>query len=649
MNNEYDFAGWCTKNDLRCSDGRIIRHNAFKECDGERVPLVWNHQHDNPENILGHADLVNMDDGVYAYCKFNESPSGENGRELVRHGDIRALSIYANKLKQQGDNVLHGKIKEVSLVLAGANPGACIDSVLMHGELSDEEAVIYTDEEIDINGEALAHACGGNDEKKKKELEHANKNSISEVFASMTDEQKKAVKTLIKAASDNSIKVTTDIVDIFNGMDDNQKTIVYAMVGNALAEEKELEHADNSKSKGDRTDMADKTVKEIFDTLNEDQKTVVYAMIGQAIEDTIKETEGKVAENMKHNAFDEGEMYLQHSDIDTEAIFSDFKRFGSLKESVLQHGIDNIEYLFPDDKAIENAPFMIKREDEWVRTVMNGVRHTPFSRVKSIAADITAEEARAKGYIKGNYKTEEALTLLKRSTTPTTIYKKQKLHRDDISDINDFDIVAWLKTEMRGMLNEEIARAVLVSDGRSLASEDKINEQNVRPIWTDDDLYTIKAKVTVPADATDDQKAKAFIRGAIKSRKNYKGSGNPTLFADEDVITECLLMEDLNGHVIYETMDKLKAALRVKDIVTVPVMEGLTRTVNGEVRKLAGIIVNLADYNIGADKGGSVNMFDDFDIDYNAQKYLIETRISGALIRPYSAIAIEVVEETVTA
>ena len=579
----YDFSGWATRNDMKCSDGRIIRKDAFKANDGQKVPLVWNHQHNDPNEVLGHAVLENRDEGVYAYCKFNESESGKTAKLLVQHGDVDALSIYANQLKQQGPNVMHGNIREVSLVLAGANPGAFIESIIKHGEEADEEGIIYTGENI-----TLEHAgCGGgssDDKKKKKELEHAKEFEDKKEDAGMSEEPKK-----------------TD---------------------------------------------GEETIADVFNTLTDKQKNVVFAMIGQAIEDRDNNEEDD--EEMKHNVFDTdkdtNENVLSHDAMET--IIADGKRYGSLKESFLAHaqeyGIENIDYLFPEAKSLNNPPEFIKREMGWVQKVMSGVHHTPFSRIKSMFADITEDEARAKGYIKGKLKKEEVFSLLKRTTTPTTIYKKQKLDRDDVIDITDFDVVAWLKSEMRMMLDEEIARAILVGDGRLSSSDDKINESNIRPIWKDDDLYNIKATIEVDAAATADQKAKAFIRACIKSRKDYKGSGTPTLFTTEDVLTDILLLEDLNGRIIYDTEEKLRTALRVSSIVTVPVMEGLSRK-DGENNdlKLMGIIVNLADYNIGADKGGAINMFDDFDIDYNQQKYLIETRCSGALIKPFSAISLE--------
>ena len=574
---KYDFSGWATRANLKCSDGRTIMKDAFKDCDGMTVPLVWNHQHNEPLNVLGHALLENREDGVYTYGSFNDTELGREAKKMVEHGDITALSIYANKLKQQGNNVLHGAIREVSLVLAGANPGAYIDSVICHGEESEEEAVIFTGENI--------------------EMYHAEENK--------ENEEKKGEKE-------------------------------------TMAEE----------AKKPETDNKEKTVAEVFDTLTEEQKTVVYAIIGQALEDAGVDTENNSEGegNMKHNVFenDNQDNTLIHNDqgealtcSDVAAIFNDAKRYGSLKDSALAHGVTNIDYLFPDDQMVGDVPGFISRDMDWVSKFMGKVHHTPFSRVKSLFANITEDEARAKGYIKGKLKKEEVFSLLKRSTTPTTVYKKQKLDRDDMIDINDFDVVAFLKKEMRMMLDEEIARAALVGDGRLSSSDDKINEQNIRPIWTDADLYTIKYPVEFEASATADQKAKAFIRAAVKSRKEYKGSGNPVLYTTEDVVTDCLLLEDSMGRVIYDTIDKLKTALRVSDIVTVPVMENLSRTVESDTYNLMGIIVNPADYNVGADKGGAVNMFDDFDIDYNQQKYLIETRCSGALIKPYSAIALE--------
>lgn len=619
MAKSYDCSGWATKANMLCADGRVIMKNAFKECDGEIVPLVWNHQHNSVDEVLGHALLENRDEGVYAYATFNDTDAGQTAKLLVQHGDVNRFSIYANRLKQQGSNVVHGVIRELSLVLAGANPGAIIESVIMHGEDTLEEGYICSDEYIE-NIEALSHS--DNEKGDTKVTEESNKNNRDE----------------------------ETLKDIFETLNEKQKKAVYALIGLALEEEPS---GDDKEDDGEDVKHSDdeETVEDVFNTLNEKQKTVVHALIGMALEeagvDIDEENEGGNTD-MKHNVFDnetDNKMeVLSHADM--EEILDDARRNGSLADAVLQHGIEKIDYLFPDAKTLNNAPDFIKRDDTWVSDVMNAVHKTPFSRIKSIHADITEADARAKGYIKGNLKFEEVISLLKRVTNPTTIYKKQKLDRDDVIDITDFDVVAWLKTEMRMMLNEEIARAILVGDGRSNSSNDKINEQNIRPIWTDDDVYTIKAAVNVTETATDDEKAKGFIKACIKSRKNYKGSGNPVMYITEDMLTNCLLLEDMNGRVIYDSIDKLATALRVRRIVPVPVLENLTRVVGSNTHTLAGIYVNLTDYNVGADKGGAVNMFDDFDIDYNAMKYLIETRCSGALIKPFAAVALELVAPT---
>ena len=576
---KYDFSGWATKNNITCSDGRVIIKDAFKDNDGKKVPLVWNHMHNEPFNVLGHAILENRDEGVYAYCTFNDTEAGKNAKMLVEHGDVSALSIYANHLKQLGANVVHGAIRELSLVLAGANPEAFIDSILAHGEESSDEAIIYTGDTIE-----LYHADDTTPEDKKDAPAPEDKKDAP------APEDKKA-----NPAAGNTVE------EIYNTLTEKQKTVVLAMVGQALAESDMPD--DNNESKGGN-------------------------------------------DTMKHNVFDKDDKddkdnknVLQHSDV--EAIFSDFKRGGSLRDCVLQHGITNIDYLFPEAKTTTMTPQFISRDTGWVAKVMGSLHHTPFSRIKSLFANITEDDARAKGYIKGNLKKEEVISLLKRTTVPQTVYKKQKFDRDDVVDIVDFDVVAWIKAEMRVMLDEEIARATLVGDGRLASSEDKILEANIRPIWKDEDLYTIKHNIVVASNATDNDKAKAFIRGAIKSRKGYKGAGEPTLYTNEDVLTDCLLLEDSTGRLIYDSVQKLALILRVKEIVTVPVMEGLSRESGGTTYDLKGIIVNLVDYNLGADKGGAVNMFDDFDIDYNQQKYLIETRCSGALVTPYSAIALE--------
>lgn len=620
MANNHDFSGWATKADMLCSDGRIIRKNAFEHCDGMKVPLCWNHQHNRPEEVLGHALLENREDGVYAYCYFNDTESAQAAKLCVQHGDINQLSIYANKLKQQGCNVIHGMIREVSLVHCGANPGAFIDSVIMHGDDASEEGSIYTGLDFDYVAQSLEHA--DNSEKGEKEVAEETK------------------KPEVNAEGEETI------ADVLKTFDEKQMKVLYALIGQITEDASkrgEVKHADVEGAEANE----DETVEDVLKTLNPKQEKVVYALLAQIIDENEESDEDDDNEggndDMKHNVFDQdtNKEVLTHADM--TAIMEDARRCGSLKDAVLQHGIEDIEYLFPDAQAIDNVPGFIKRDDTWVADVMKAVHHTPFSRIKSIFADITEADARAKGYIKGNLKVEEFFGLVKRTTTPTTVYKKQKLDRDDVLDIKDFDIVAWLKTEMRMMLDEELARAILVGDGRSTSSNDKINEQNIRPIWTDDDIFTVKAGIELESSATDDEKAKAFIRTTIKSRKHYKGSGNPVMFMSEDMLTNCLLLEDANGRVIYDTIEKLATALRVKKIVAVPVMEGLTRTVGAKIHELAGIYVNMADYNVGADKGGAVNMFDDFDIDYNQMKYLIETRCSGALTVPFSAVAIEFV------
>ena len=582
-----DFSGWATRNDLKCSDGRVIRSDAFKHDDGIKVPLVWNHQHNDPRNVLGHAWLENRPEGVYTYGFFNDSESGEIGKILVKHGDICALSIYANQLQQRGCDVLHGEIREVSLVHAGANPGAFIDSMLKHGEDSDDEAIIYTGMPL-----YLSHSDA---DKQEDKADDGEKKETSE----KKDEPEK------KTDSDEE----KTVADVINSMTEEQKNVMYAMIGQAMDDQGESDP-------------------ESEDNNDDDSKGGTNTM--------------------KHNVFDKDdrqkENVLVHSDgseVSSEeisTIFGDIKRYGSLKDSVLAHGIDNVDYLFPDAQTLANTPEFIQRDTGWVKKVMSGVHHTPFSRIKSIFADITEDDARAKGYFKGKLKKEEVFGLLKRTTTPTTVYKKQKMDRDDVVDITDFDVVAWLKSEMRMMLDEELARAYLIGDGRLASSDDKINEQNIRPILKDEELYTIQATVSVQSSATEDDKAREFIRTAIKARKNYKGSGQPTLYTTEDILTDCLLLTDTTGRDLYTDVAQLAKKLRVKEIVTVPVMEGVNGKNGGA---LMGIIVNLADYNVGADRGGAVNMFDDFDIDYNQQKYLIETRCSGALIKPYSAIALE--------
>ena len=579
---KYDFGGWATRNDLKCSDGRTIRKNAFSEQDGEEVPLVWNHQHSGPENVLGHALLENREDGVYARCIFNNNPRAKAAKEAVKSGDVKSLSIWANQLTHKGADVVHGVIREVSLVLAGANPGAFIDSIMIHGEECLEDGIIYTGFNL--------------------ELEHADEGSKKEPV----NEGKK-----------------------------------------------EPENKDTSTKKDD-----DETVEDVIDSMTKKQQDVMYGLIALAGAAEEKDNNEKGAkEEMKHNVFDNEDTQqanvLSHSELND--ILAEAKRNkASLRDTVLAHadgddpapvtyGIEHIDYLYPEARNMTQEPLFIKRPTEWVGDFMGSINKSPFSRIKSLFTDITADEARAKGYTKGNRKIEEVITLLKRKTDPTTIYKKQKLDRDDIIDITDFNVVSYLKQEMRVMLDEELARAMLVGDGRSAADDDKVDELKIRPIWTDDDLFTIKVTINVTEGMTEDQLAKAFIRAAIKSRKAYRGSGSPRLYTTDDMVTDMLLLTDNTGRDLYESEEKLARKLRVSKMVEVPVMENLKRTVGAKEHKLLGIIVNPADYTTGADKGGSINMFEDFDIDYNQEKYLMETRCSGALRLPYSAIVIEAV------
>lgn len=572
----FDFSGWATRNDIKCSDGRTIRKDAFKHCDGQTVPLVWNHNHTDADNVLGKALLENRNEGVYAYCSFNGTENGKNAKELVKHGDIVSLSIYANQLKQNGGDVIHGAIKEVSLVLAGANPGAKIENVMAHGELDEESATIWNGVtelkfDVDVDTDAISHADAQEEPAKKENSEEGKEETIADVY----------------------------------------------------------------------------------NTLTEKQKLVVNALIGAALEEKAENDDQEEDEKMKHNAFEQTNEIetnvLSHSDL--VDVIADAKKSGSLKDAYiakcnekevdLQHSINNLDVLFPEVKAINNTPVTINDDTNWVAKVMGGVHHTPFSRVKMMAFDITGEEARARGYIKGNKKEEEVIAALRRETSPQTVYKLQKLDRDDIIDVTDFDVVAYIKNEMRGKLDEEIARAVLIGDGRSSASKDKINPLHIRPILGDDPTYVVSKQLKRDASADEYAFAKQFIKTVIKSRKEYKGKGNPTLFCTEDLLTDMLLIEDANQRVIYDTMDKLKTALRVVDIVTVSCFENQTRKVGEQNLKLMAILVNLSDYNVGADKGGAVSMFDDFDINFNKYEYLIETRCSGAMVQPYGAVTFE--------
>ena len=654
----YDFAGWATKNNIRCSDGRTIMHGAFSADNGKRVPLVWNHQHDNVRNVLGHADLEERPEGVYAYCSFNNTEHGQDAKDCVKHGDIVALSIYANQLKQNGANVIHGAIREVSLVLAGANRGAVIDSVLEHGELSDDSAEIrfvgyddieihhsdldeqdddYEDEELDDyqeddeedeDEENLQHADNG--EVKKEEKEDGGE-TVADVMNTLTDKQRKAVAIIIEQAIADS------------------------------KGDKSMSHADgdaqNDAKNDDEND--DETVEDVYNTLNEKQKKVVNFLIGEALKN--KDSEG--GSEMKHNVFEGSENVqntISHAEI--HEICRVGKQMGSLKaavdqayeEGVLEHadgdyGINNIDYLFPDAKAMTTEPELIKRDMGWVDDVFNGVHRTPFKRVKSVFADITEDEARAKGYIKGKFKKEEVFTLLKRTTDPQTIYKKQKLDKDDLEDLEDnFNVLPWIKNEMNMMFREEVARAILIGDGRPSSSDDKIQENHIRPIYNDEDLFTVKVPVEVKTGATEDDIARALIKAMVKARKQYKGTGNPTFFTTEDYLTDCLLIENTLGERLYKSEAEVATAMRASKITTVEPMENKTISITNEGRStsypLMGVLVNLTDYNVGAKNGGKTDFFEDFDIDFNQQKYLYEARMSGALKKPFSAISFYLVE-----
>lgn len=657
---KYDFGGYATKNNVKCADGRVIRPNAFAEQDGRTVPLVYQHVHTDPLNVLGHAVLENREDGVYAYCSFNDTESGKHGRELVKHGDISSLSIYANRLKQQGSDVLHGMIREVSMVLAGANPEAKIDNVsFAHAdgfEYESEDDVIIS---MNVDIDHFAHADDKKDETDSSDQngssdseETGNDKTVQEIYDNMTDEKKMLLDFLINAS-------------LSGDLDEEELDI-------------EVEHADESDGP---------TVEEVWNTFTEEEKKVAEYLIGKIVEeaenDDEEEIDVEVDEEVKH--FYEGDDYMYETvfnrgknpaEIETEQentlTHADFAEIvkqaksgangGSLKDTichyirdtfelpedvtdaqVLKHGIEQIDILFPEAKTVGQTPELISRDMDWVTEVMNGVKKSPFSRIKTVMADITEDEARARGYITGNKKKEEVFKLLKRKTTPTTVYKLQKLDRDDVIDATEMDVVAWLRMEMRLMLNEEIARAATIGDGREESDEDKISEDNIRPIYHDDDLFTIKTFVTIPEKADRLEKSDILVDAAIESRIDYKGSGNPVMYASPRTITTMLLARDKVGHRLYKTVEELAAACRVSRIVECPVFEGATReTEDGDTRELLALIVNLKDYTIGADRGGEVNMFDDFDINYNKYEYLIETRCSGALTKPYSAIAIEV-------
>ena len=610
MEKQWDFQGWATRHNVLCGDGRTILEGAFQHNDKQTVPLVWNHNHVDADNVLGHALLEYRKEGVYAYGKFNNTSQGQNAKELVKNKDITALSIFANQLKHQNKDVVHGNIRELSLVLAGSNPGAYIETVLTHGEGSElKEAIIWNNADLEI----LEHSEIVEETEEEKAARLA-KEAADKETPEETEEEK--VARLAKEAADKETPEETE--------EEKAARLLKE------AEDKELKHSKEEKLNMEK----DKTIQEVFDTLNEEQKLMVNALVGAALEgdETI----------VKHNIFqneDNKDDFLSHADF-LEAVV-DAKKQGSLKDAFLAHSITNIDTLFPEVQNLNGAPESISRDMEWVSIVMAGVSKSPFSRVKSTAANMTADEARAKGYVKGAQKVEEVITALKRVTTPTTVYKLQKLDRDDVVDITDFDVIVYMKAEMRVMLNEELARAFLIGDGRSGSSADKVNPLNIRPIYGDDPVYTVVRTLTPAVDATAAQKAKAFIQDIIRSRKLYKGSGNPSLYTTEDELVEMLLIEDTNGRVIYDSILKLQTALRVAKIVTVPVMEGTNRVVSEDQFDLLGILVNLTDYNVGADKGGAVAMFDDFDLNFNKLEYLIETRCSGALKKPYSAIVFE--------
>ena len=589
---DYDCSGWATKANTRCYDGLTIAPDAFKECDGKTVPMVYNHDHSSVDNVIGHCLLKNRPQGVYCYAKFNDTDTGRTAKACVENGDLNAFSIYANGLQKVGKTVKHGFIREVSLVVTGCNPGALIDEVVKHSadeDYDEGEALIYNDE-----GLSLTHGMD---------------------------------------PDGNPLEDLTHSADSGNAVTDDKATQEEAK----MADEKNM--------------SKEETVADVFNTLTEKQKNVVYAIIGSAMASE-KDDDGKEDTTVKQNVFDHDttETVLKHSIGDINAIIKGAKSSGTMKAAFensditgeelayLSHGIDNVEWLFPDDKVLDNPPRIIDKDQTWVGKVMSAVHHIPFSRFKSMFADLTEEDARAKGYIKGNFKKEQVFGLLRRSTSPTTIYKKQKMDRDDVIDITSFDVIAWLKSEMRQKLNEEIARAILIGDGRPAASEDKVDENCIRPVFNDADLFTVKVQVSTTGLTAVEDKYKAAIKSILRARKEYKGAGSPTLFTTEDALTEMLLLEDTIGHALYADEAALARKLRVSNIVTVPQMEGMKGAKGGD---LFGIIVNLSDYTVGADKGGAVSMFDDFDIDFNAMKYLIETRCSGALTTPYSAIAVE--------
>ena len=721
MAKKYDFGGYATKNDIKCADGRTIKHDAFKNDDGKIVPLVYMHSHTNAEDIIGHALLENRDDGVYCYGSFNNNPAALAAKEAVWHGDVNKLSIYANHLQHSAGtkDVIHGEIKEVSLVLAGANPGALIDTLeIEHAEDSEEEAIIYTDDNELIHGapiwvNIISHSETDPDEPKEEnkkksekdeEKEEAEKPSESEEKKEEFSEEKKEAekpseseekkeesseeKKEDEKADDEAKHDDLEHADnadpkaIYDTFTEDQKNAVKAIIMLLTASDKdiqslneEIEHAEEEIEHAESSNG--KSIKEVWDSLNDQQKQLAVFIIGETVAEMNKNDEAEHSEGgnemsvtknlFEQNGQEQQEEVLSHDDM--MAVISDITTTGSLKASALKHGITNLDVLFPDAQSIADAPIMVERDQDWVSDVLDGVSKSPFGRLKCIYADITGADARAKGFLgstnhkdangkpyrdaKGNivdvngnrvYKEEEVIPLTKRTVSPTTVYKKQRLDRNDIIDITDFDIVVWVKAEMKVMLNEEIARAILIGDGRAAAAADKVDETCIKPIWTDADFYTIKAPVTVEATDTDDTVASKLIDKAVLAKKDYKGSGSTVLFVNEDYLTRMLLLKDGMGHRLYRTEAELASAMRVTRIIPVPVFQGATRVDSDDkVRTLVGLIVNLKDYRVGTDKKGAVTMFDDFDINYNQEIYLIETRLSGMMVKPYAAIALETV------
>ena len=662
----YDFSGYATKNDILCDDGRVIKQNAFKDCDGMKVPLVYNHDHKLLDNVIGHVTLENRPDGVYCYGNINkEVEAGRTALSLIKNGDLDSLSVFANKLKQAGREVTHGVIREVSLVLAGANRGAKIDTVLAHGTSADDEdggdavqifagaenPIIHSAAEEEFE-DSLSHAADGENEKNEDEFD------LEGTIDTMNEDQIKAMKIMMgivaeeaekanKSGDGEEVSHSAEENDDLNDETEEAPSSFSIFESNDAIEHSSVEEEENN-DEGDNTSELDDSEsdndhEDDDDNDNEEEDDDETLNHSNFTEEGEKEM---ARNNVFENEGNNNEVMI-HSAEFCQDIMQDALKFGSLKDSVMAHsaeyGIDNIDYLFPNAKNYTEKPEFIKRRTEWVNTVMDGVRQSPFSRVKTIFADITEDEARAKGYIKGNRKVDEVFALLKRETTPTTVYKKQTIDRDDIIDITDFSVIEFIKAEMRVMFDEECARAILVGDGRNGLSPDKIKEVNIRPIWTDDDLFTVKRAIAITAATSADTKAELFIDNVVRSLKLYRGSGAPTMFITSDLLCDCLLLKDTTKRRIYNSVTDLQTALRVSKIVEVPVFDGLYRIDGTDTKYLGAILVNLSDYVVGRDRGGALSMFDDFDIDFNKQKYLMESRFSGALVKPYSAIVYEFV------